>query len=82
MLGWGGVQRSLETKLLFGDHLLIAGGLWLKLRHLGTLSVQSRTSEEDSKGQNGFLFDEGSSARFNEGLSSKPGGSVVELAAL
>lgn len=42
--GWSGAgvygeQRSSETRLLFGDHLLIAEGLWLKLWSLGTLSV-------------------------------------------
>ena len=42
--GWSGAgvygeQRSSEMRLLFGDRLLIAEGLRLKLWSLGTLSV-------------------------------------------
>lgn len=37
--GRGGVQRSSERRLPFGDHLLIADGPWLKLWSLGTLSA-------------------------------------------
>ena len=53
--GWSragvyGEQRSLETRLLFGDHLLIAEGLWLKLWSLGTLCPVSIEVRIGSKG--------------------------------
>lgn len=78
--GWGRVQMSSGARLQFGDHLLIAGGLWLKPWSLGPLSVLVLLKSWKQRGRMDFCsVKEGVK---EASLINKPGGSAGEGAAL